>query len=143
MKKVADEVARRAAIEIRGSARKSIEQRVVEMLGIVGIAEPRRRARVPASTVRWHAPARDDCHCARLPPESRPSPLAKKKERSGLQMETWRRCCGATGLGRRMIRMLCAKLNGRQVDVLLANAGRGLGKAFLDQDFADIRCVID
>ncbi len=32
---------------------------------------------------------------------------------------------------------------GRPVDVLLANAGRGLGKAFLDQDFADIQRVID
>ena len=29
------------------------------------------------------------------------------------------------------------------VDACLANAGRGLGKAFLDQDFADIRRVID
>jgi uncharacterized protein len=38
---------------------------------------------------------------------------------------------------------LYAKLNGRRVDALLANAGRGLGKAFLDQDFADIRCVLD
>src|SRR5204863_6197922 len=28
-------------------------------------------------------------------------------------------------------------------EALLANAGRGLGKAFLDQDFADIRHVID
>ena len=34
-------------------------------------------------------------------------------------------------------------LNGRPVDALLANAGRGLGKAFLDQDFNDIRYVID
>ncbi|MDB5621982.1 MAG: hypothetical protein JWR39_545 [Devosia sp.] len=32
---------------------------------------------------------------------------------------------------------------GRPVDVLMANAGRGLGKAFLDQDFADIQKVID
>ncbi|HEX2115555.1 MAG TPA: SDR family NAD(P)-dependent oxidoreductase [Alphaproteobacteria bacterium] len=31
----------------------------------------------------------------------------------------------------------------RPVDALLANAGRGLGKAFLDQDFNDIRHVID
>ena len=38
---------------------------------------------------------------------------------------------------------LYEKLGGRRVDALLANAGRGLGKAFLDQDFADIRCVID
>jgi short-subunit dehydrogenase len=32
---------------------------------------------------------------------------------------------------------------GRPVDALLANAGRGLGRAFLDQDFDDIRRVID
>ena len=32
---------------------------------------------------------------------------------------------------------------GRPVDVLMANAGRGLGKAFLDQDFAEIQNVID
>ncbi len=31
----------------------------------------------------------------------------------------------------------------RPVDALLANAGRGLGKAFLDQDFSKIRHVID
>jgi short-subunit dehydrogenase len=38
---------------------------------------------------------------------------------------------------------LYAKLNGRRVDALLANAGRGLGKAFLDQDFGDARYVVD
>jgi uncharacterized protein len=32
---------------------------------------------------------------------------------------------------------------GRPVDALLANAGRGLGKGFLDQDFVDIRRVVD
>lgn len=32
---------------------------------------------------------------------------------------------------------------GRPVDALLANAGHGLGNAFLDQDFEDIRHVID
>ena len=32
---------------------------------------------------------------------------------------------------------------GRRIDALLANAGHGLGKAFLDQDFADARHVID
>ncbi|MGK7870650.1 SDR family NAD(P)-dependent oxidoreductase [Falsiroseomonas sp. E2-1-a20] len=32
---------------------------------------------------------------------------------------------------------------GRPVQALLANAGHGLGQAFLDQDFADIRHVID
>ena len=31
----------------------------------------------------------------------------------------------------------------RSVDVLIANAGRGLGDAFLDQDFGKIRNVID
>ncbi|MGE0006536.1 MAG: SDR family NAD(P)-dependent oxidoreductase [Parvibaculaceae bacterium] len=38
---------------------------------------------------------------------------------------------------------LCARAKGRAVDVLLANAGRGLGKAFLDQDFNDILHVIN
>jgi len=32
---------------------------------------------------------------------------------------------------------------GRPVDALLANAGHGLGRAFLDQDFRDVRHVID
>ncbi len=31
----------------------------------------------------------------------------------------------------------------RPVDALLANAGRGLGSGFLDQDFDDVRHVID
>lgn len=35
-----------------------------------------------------------------------------------------------------------AALN-RPVEALLANAGRGLGKGFLDQDFAEVRDVID
>ena len=35
------------------------------------------------------------------------------------------------------------QLKGRQVDVLMANAGRGLGRGFLDQDFADITKVIN
>jgi short-subunit dehydrogenase len=38
---------------------------------------------------------------------------------------------------------LLAKVGGRRVDALLANAGHGLGHAFLDQDFAAIRHVID
>ena len=33
--------------------------------------------------------------------------------------------------------------DGRPVDYLLANAGRGLGRAFLDHDFARIRHVVD
>ena len=39
--------------------------------------------------------------------------------------------------------ILHSKINGRRVDALLANAGRGLGKAFLDQDFKDARYVLD
>jgi short-subunit dehydrogenase len=38
---------------------------------------------------------------------------------------------------------LVDKIDGRSVDALLANAGRGLAKAFLDQDWKDIRFVID
>jgi short-subunit dehydrogenase len=38
---------------------------------------------------------------------------------------------------------LIAAAAGRKVDALLANAGRGLGRAFLDQDFAALRKVID
>jgi len=36
-----------------------------------------------------------------------------------------------------------ALVGGRPVDALLANAGHGLGHGFLDQDFEDIRHVID
>src|SRR3954462_3477765 len=38
---------------------------------------------------------------------------------------------------------LLAATDGRSVDYLLANAGRGLGRAFLDQDFGEIRRVIE
>ena len=38
---------------------------------------------------------------------------------------------------------LLAGTKGRPVDYLLANAGRGLGKGFLDQDFAAARKVVD
>jgi short-subunit dehydrogenase len=38
---------------------------------------------------------------------------------------------------------LYAAARGRPVDALLANAGRGLGRAFLDQDFEDILRVIN
>jgi uncharacterized protein len=38
---------------------------------------------------------------------------------------------------------LLAATGGRPVAALLANAGRGLGRAFLDQDWNDIRHVID
>jgi short-subunit dehydrogenase len=38
---------------------------------------------------------------------------------------------------------LWSALRERPVDALLANAGRGLGHAFLDQDFAQARAVVD
>jgi short-subunit dehydrogenase len=38
---------------------------------------------------------------------------------------------------------LCEAARGRSVDLLIANAGRGLGHAFLDQDFAAVRRVVD
>jgi uncharacterized protein len=38
---------------------------------------------------------------------------------------------------------LCAAAKGRAVDALLANAGIGLGHAFLDQEFPKIKRVID
>lgn len=38
---------------------------------------------------------------------------------------------------------LWAAAGGRPIDALLANAGHGLGGAFLDQDFAAVRHVID
>lgn len=38
---------------------------------------------------------------------------------------------------------LYAAANGRPVDLLLANAGHGLGRGFLDQDFDEVRHVID
>jgi len=38
---------------------------------------------------------------------------------------------------------LYAAARGRPVDALLANAGHGLGKGFLDQDFDDARHVVD
>jgi short-subunit dehydrogenase len=38
---------------------------------------------------------------------------------------------------------LYAAIDGRPVEALLANAGRGLGKGFLDQDFHAVRRVVD
>jgi short-subunit dehydrogenase len=38
---------------------------------------------------------------------------------------------------------LCGVVGNRPIDALLANAGVGLGKAFLDQDFECIRRVVD
>jgi short-subunit dehydrogenase len=41
------------------------------------------------------------------------------------------------------VERLYAATDGRPVEALPANAGRGLGKAFLDQDFDEIRHVVD
>ena len=41
------------------------------------------------------------------------------------------------------VEKLYAAANGRPVDALLANAGRGVGGAFLDEDFNDVIRVID
>ena len=41
------------------------------------------------------------------------------------------------------VELLMERIGGRPVDLLLANAGRGLGHAFLDQDWKDIRRVVD
>ena len=38
---------------------------------------------------------------------------------------------------------LCEKIGRRPVDALLANAGRGLGKGFLDQDFDEVIRVVN
>jgi uncharacterized protein len=38
---------------------------------------------------------------------------------------------------------LYERIGGRRVDALLANAGRGLGETFLDQDFQGARYVLD
>jgi uncharacterized protein len=38
---------------------------------------------------------------------------------------------------------LYGTIGGRQIDALLANAGRGLGKGFLDQDFDDVLQVVN
>jgi short-subunit dehydrogenase len=38
---------------------------------------------------------------------------------------------------------LYAAIRGRPVDALLANAGRGLGRAFLDQNLSEVKRVID
>lgn len=41
------------------------------------------------------------------------------------------------------VEQLYAEIGGRPVAALVANAGHGLGKGFLDQDFADVTHVID
>lgn len=41
------------------------------------------------------------------------------------------------------VQRFCDAARGRPIDALLANAGRGLGQAFLDQSFEDIQRVVD
>jgi len=41
------------------------------------------------------------------------------------------------------VEQLVAKIGDRPVDALLANAGHGLGKGFLDQEFAEVQHVIN
>jgi short-subunit dehydrogenase len=41
------------------------------------------------------------------------------------------------------VEKLYGKARGRKVDALLANAGRGLGKGFLDQDFREVQQVVN
>jgi uncharacterized protein len=41
------------------------------------------------------------------------------------------------------VEKLVGAINGRDVEALLANAGRGLGKSFFDEDFRDVRHVLD
>jgi short-subunit dehydrogenase len=52
--------------------------------------------------------------------------------------------CVETDLSKRSgVEKLYQALDGRPVDVLVANAGRGLGRVFLDQDFGDVEHVIN
>jgi short-subunit dehydrogenase len=44
---------------------------------------------------------------------------------------------------RQGLEALLGAVRGRTVDVLMANAGHGLGHGFLDQDFAEVQHVID
>jgi short-subunit dehydrogenase len=41
------------------------------------------------------------------------------------------------------VERLYTEIKGRRVDALLANAGRGLGRGFLEQEFAEVQKVID
>nr|WP_145549418.1 SDR family NAD(P)-dependent oxidoreductase [Variovorax boronicumulans] len=68
-------------------------------------------------------------------------------------LETVKAACEAHGVSVQTLQVelasregvdeLCELVGGRPVGALLANAGHGLGQAFLDQRFADIQHVID
>jgi short-subunit dehydrogenase len=64
---------------------------------------------------------------------------AEKLRASGAAVETVEADLSTT----EGVDQLVAAAAGRPVDVLMANAGRGLGRAFLDQDWDEIRYVID
>jgi len=57
----------------------------------------------------------------------------------GAQVE----CVSANLATRAGVDALLAQVGGRRIDALLANAGHGLGHAFLDQSFEDVQGVID
>jgi len=83
--------------------------------------------------------ARDGFHLLIAADEPEIVAAAKALSAEGAQVESVV-CDLATAEG---IDVLVAAIGEREVDALLANAGRGLGRAFLDQDFVDIRRVID
>ena len=65
--------------------------------------------------------------------------VAEELERHDVNVD-WVECDLATEEG---IEELLDTIGRREVDVLMANAGHGLGDAFLEQDFEDIMHVID
>jgi short-subunit dehydrogenase len=64
---------------------------------------------------------------------------AEELRREGVKVDAVEADLATTG----GVDTLYAAIAGRPVAALLANAGRGLGRAFLDQDFDDIRFVVD
>ncbi|MFN4141587.1 SDR family NAD(P)-dependent oxidoreductase [Aestuariivirga sp.] len=64
---------------------------------------------------------------------------AQRLEGHGVKVD-WVECDLATEEG---VEEVLDAVGRRQVDVLMANAGHGLGEAFLDQDFEDILHVVD
>jgi short-subunit dehydrogenase len=71
--------------------------------------------------------------------EARIHPAAKELRELGAKVEALEADL-ATLEG---VDQLVAAIGPRPVDALLANAGRGLGKGFLDQDFTAVRRVVD
>jgi short-subunit dehydrogenase len=64
---------------------------------------------------------------------------ADELRRDGVKVETVEADLSTT----EGVDQLCATVGNRNVSALLANAGRGLGKGFLDQNWEDARFVID